>query len=54
MDHNQYFINRTDSRLEQIEKKIDALLAFKFLLLGGSAVVTIVINLGFLILKLHS
>lgn len=48
MDQMDYFVERTDSRLEQIENKIDSLLAFKFLILGGSGVVTVMINLLFL------
>ncbi len=41
----EYFIERTDRKLSEIDKKIEALLAFKFMLLGGSALVSLLVSL---------
>lgn len=39
-----YFIARTDDRLDHIEKKIDKLLAFKFMIVGVSAAVSFLVS----------
>lgn len=41
----EYFIKRTDERLQSIEKKVDELLAFKWQIIGGSAVVSALVTL---------
>lgn len=57
-----YFLNRTErdftevkKDIENVNRKIDSLLAFKFMLFGGSAVVStvvaIIINIGVMYLK---
>lgn len=50
-DKLDYFIERTDARLEQMDEKLDDMLAFKFKILGGSVVLSVLINLGFLYIK---
>ena len=41
-----YFIIRTDERLKAIEGKIDQLIGFRFMLIGGSAMVSALISLA--------
>lgn len=42
----EYYIRSTDDRLEKIEKKIDELLSFKWQIIGGSVILSLVINIG--------
>lgn len=44
-DKLEYFIARTDSRLSHIESKLDQVLAFKFMILGGSGLVSVIVSL---------
>lgn len=52
-DKLDYFIKRTEKDLDEIKLKLDQLWNFKFMLLGGSAVVTFIVNLVFTIYKLN-
>ena len=40
----KYFIERTDERLAEMDKKIDELLSFKWQIVGGSVVISLIIN----------
>lgn len=39
-----YFILRTDERLLEMDQKLDRVLALKFMILGGSAVVSFLVT----------
>lgn len=41
----------SDRRQERIEQKVDELLAFKWQMLGGTVVISILFNLGLFLLK---
>lgn len=37
-----YFIDQTNKRLEAMDKKLDQLITFRLMLIGGSAVISLV------------
>lgn len=41
-----YFISRTDERLEKIEGKIDQLLSFKWQIIGGATFISVLITMS--------
>lgn len=46
-----YYIERTDARFDKIEDKLDSLLAFKWQLVGASVIVTLLIDVAFLVFQ---
>jgi hypothetical protein len=47
---DEYFIQRTDSRLEKIELKLDQLIGFRAWLFGASAAISAIIGVALHIL----
>jgi len=43
-DKINYFIDKTDDRLQRIEAKLDEVIKFKWQILGGTAVLSFVIS----------
>ena len=43
-----YFIKRTEKDLDEIKVKLDKLWSFRLMLIGGSTVVTVMVNVVFL------
>lgn len=41
----QYFIERTDQRFDGVEKKLDALIGWKFKIVGAGAVISFIISI---------
>lgn len=39
-----YFIKRTDERFDQLEEKIDTLIKFKWQIIGGAAIVSLMVT----------
>lgn len=39
-----YFIDKTDDRLQRIESKLDDVIKFKWQILGGAAVVSFIVS----------
>jgi hypothetical protein len=40
-----YFIDETNKRFDRVEKKLDQLISFRLMLLGGAAVISAIISL---------
>ena len=51
-DKIDYFMRRTDDRMEIIEKKIDILLGFRWQIVGGSVAVSSIISLIIVVIGL--
>lgn len=52
-DKLDYFIVQTNNSLEKIEAKVDNLMSFKFMLIGASATISLIINIVFLYIEKH-
>lgn len=51
-DKLDYYMRRTDDRMEIIEKKIDILLGFRWQIVGGSVAVSSIISLVIVVVGL--
>lgn len=49
-DKINYFIERTDKRLESIEEKLEVILRFKWQVIGGSIVLSALVSVAIKIL----
>lgn len=52
-DKFEYFLEETNKRLDKIDSKLDDLFAFKFKLIGASAILSLLINAVFLYFEKH-
>jgi len=50
-DKINYFIDKTDDRLQRIEAKLDEVIKFKWQILGGAAVVSFIVSTIVILLK---
>lgn len=41
-----YFIERTDLRFDKVDKKLEKLVAFRWQIIGGSTVLSIIFGIG--------
>ena len=48
----EYFIERTDQRFDELERKVDKLLTFKWQIIGGSIVLSGFVSLTMTLLML--
>lgn len=44
-DKFEYFMDQTNDRLSSMEKKLDALISFRFMLIGASLTLSTVVSL---------
>ncbi len=47
----EYYIERSDARLDAIEKKIDKLISFRWMLIGAASGVSFVVSLVFKVIE---
>lgn len=47
----EYFIDETNKRFDKIDKKLDELISFRLMLLGGAATIATIISLLITLLK---
>lgn len=48
-----YFIEQTDKRFDAIESKLDELIAFRWQLIGGSAVISAIVSILIIVFGGH-
>jgi hypothetical protein len=41
----KYFVQKTDDRFDVIDKKLDKLISFRLMLIGGAAVISAIISI---------
>jgi hypothetical protein len=46
----QHFVEVTEKRFDSLENKLDAIIRFKWQIIGGSAAISIMITIGFQII----
>lgn len=47
----KYFINHTDSRFDRLEKKVERLLNFRWMLIGAASAASVVVSVVFEVAK---